>query len=432
MNLVFHAGGSLLLVPLMLASGLPRPAALVGSACFLLHPANVEAVAWISQLKTSSSFFLAMGAMLLQPRRPGAALAVFALALLAKPNAAVILPVVFWLEYAREGRLRIPWLVAWVAVFALFAVVELSAHNRSGVAEARFHDDPFVLFRTMAGLAARYVVLGYTSIGTSAFHQPEPAWSWLDPWWLASIPLLGLLGWRLFTTLRERREEAGWWLFPLVSFAPVSQITPFLFPFADRYLYFMLPGLVGGALLWGRDALGGAARERARTAGLVGLALALGLLSLFAFRSHERAGIWRQAAFVLADAARNYPEGSGASLQRAKAAALVGDADTATAELRHALSRGYNRFEQLLQDPAYAPIRDTAAFQGVVRDAAQMWIDASREWEDPTQIELHRIASAHAVRGENAQAIALLERALEVGGPIDDRVRADLDALRMR
>jgi hypothetical protein len=436
LNLLFHAAGSLLLVPLLLRVGLPRGAALFGSLFFLLHPANVEAVAWISQLKTNSSMFFALAAILLQPSRPAAGLASFALALLAKPNAAVALPVVFWLEWCREGRVRRGWLAAWVLLFAAFAVVEFTAHQRSGVAESAVRGDPAALVRTMAALAARYLVLAYTSWGTSAFHEPEPAWSWLDAWWLASLPALGLLGWRLFVTLRDRELEAAFWLFALVSFGPVSQLFPFLFPFADRYLYFMLPGLICGALLAGRHAFAerfaDGLAEHAPTLRRAAIVAALCVCALFAFRSHERAAIWRSAGFVLADAAKNYPRGVSASLQRAKAAALVGDATAAVAEIRHAMDRGYNRFEQLLQDPGYEPIRQTQAFQGVVRDTAQMWIDASKSWEDPTQIELRRIAAAHAVRGEIDEAVALLRRALLRGGPVDDGVRADLEALGAR
>lgn len=434
LNLLFHAAGSLLLLPLLLRSGLPRPAALFGSLFFLLHPANVEAVAWISQLKTNSALCLALAAILLHPTRPAGALALFGLALLAKPNAAVALPVAFWLEWCREGRVRGRWLFGWSAVFVGFAIVEFTAHQRSGAAEALLQGDPAALLRTMAGLATRYLVLGYTSWGTSAFHEPEPAWSWLDPWWLLSLPCLGVLGWRLFVTLRDRREEAAYWLCALVSFGPVSQVFPFLYPFADRYLYFILPGLIGGAWLAVRDAL---ATPRAqallsgrqvllrRAAVVAGVLVCVG----FAWRSHERAAIWRSAAFVLADAARNYPGGVSASLQRARAAALVGDAERAVAEIRHAMGRGYNRFEQLLQEPAFQAIRQTPGFQAVLRETAQIWIDASKSWDEPTQIELRRIAAAHVVRGEIPEAKALLRRALERGGPLDDGVRADLEAL---
>jgi hypothetical protein len=432
LNLLCHAAGSLLLLPLLAASGVPRAAAALASLFFLLHPANVEAVAWISQLKTNAALALCLAAVLLHPARPGWGFALFALALLAKPNAAVALPLAFWLEWARRGRVRRGWLAAWLLLFAAFAVVELSAHQRSGAAEATLHATPLALARTIAALAMRYLVMGATSWGVSAFHEPEPALAWTDPWWLASLPALALLGWRLLATLRARREEAGWWLAALVSFGPVSQIFPFLYPFADRYLYFILPGLLGGALLAGAELFARVPPGRRVLAARAAAALALAACALFAVRSHERARIWRSPALVQADAAANYPHGVAASLQRAKRAAQANDADLAAAEVRRAIARGYNRFEQLLADPGFATIRDTDAFQAVVRETAQIWIDASAEWEAPTQIELHRIASAHAVRGERDQAVALLRQALAQGGPIDVQIRAELAALGAR
>jgi hypothetical protein len=87
-NVLLHAFGSAMLGLLLRRSGLPPLAAMGGAAFFLLHPANVEAVAWISQLKTTSAFALAVGALLAHPRRPLLGTVLFALALLAKPLAA--------------------------------------------------------------------------------------------------------------------------------------------------------------------------------------------------------------------------------------------------------------------------------------------------------------------------------------------------------
>jgi hypothetical protein len=432
LNLLCHAAGSLLLLPLLVSSGVPRAGAALASVFFLLHPANVEAVAWISQLKTNAALPLCLAAVLAHPARPGWGFTLFALALLFKPNAAVALPLAFWLEWARRGRVRSGWLAAWLLVFAAFAVVELAAHQRSGAAEATLHATPLALVRTIAALAARYLVMGATSWGVSAFHEPEPAHAWTDAWWLVSLPLLALLGWRLLATLRARREEAGYWLAALVSFGPVSQVFPFLYPFADRYLYFILPGLLGGALLAGVDLLARLSPRRRILVARSATGLALVACAAFALRSHERARIWSSPALVQADAAANYPSGVAASLQRAKRAAQANDADVAAAEIRRAIARGYNRFEQLLSDPGFASIRDADPFQAVVRETAQMWIDASAEWDDPTQIELHRVASAHAVRGEREQAVALLRRALARGGPIDAQIRAEIAALGAR
>jgi len=429
LNLCFHAAASLLLLPALRRSELSAGAALLGSALFLLHPANVEAVAWISQLKTSAALTFGLGALLARPRHPVLGAALFALALLSKANAAVVLPVVFWFEWVRTRRVDRVWLSVWLGLFALYALVEFTAHQRAGAAAATLYETPTVLARTIAGLAARYAALGYTGLGTSAFHEPAPAASWVDAWWLASVPLLALLGWRLWSGLRDGREEAGWWLFALVSFGPVSQIFPFLYPFADRYLYFILPGLLGGALCIGRDALGRLGADRRAALGRIGIALGVALAVAFALLARERASIWRSPALILADAAKHYPDGVSANLMRAKAAARLGDAEGAVTAIRSAMGSGYNRFEQLQSDPAFAPIRATPQFRAVLREIARGWIESARHWEDPTQGELRKLASAHAALGDRDEAVALLRRALDRGGPLDAAIRSDLGRL---
>ena len=70
-----------------------------------------------------------------------------------------------------------------------------------------------------------------------------------------SVIAFALLGYRVVATLRARSVEAGFWLLAAASFFPVSQIVPLPFPIADRYLYGILPGLLGGLLLAGAPLL---------------------------------------------------------------------------------------------------------------------------------------------------------------------------------
>jgi hypothetical protein len=428
-NVALHALASLLLVLLLLRSGLLPPVAVAGGTLFLLHPANVEAVAWISQLKSTSSLCLSLAALLAFARRPGLGTLLFTLALLAKATAVFVLPVAVLLAWARREPLPWRWYAASAAVFVAFSAVEFTVHQRSGAAEAALHGTPLTLVRTIAALALRYVVMSATSLGVSAFHEPDPARSWLDPWWLGAAVVLGLLGWRLVWALRGRREEAAWWVWALVSFAPVSQIFPFLYPMADRYLYFILPGLLGGALLAGQEGLERLSPARRtlilRAAGAAALVLAL----VFALRSAERARIWASPALLLQDAAQNYPEGVSAQLLRARRAALAGDGAAAAQALRAAQARGYNRFQQILSDPGLTSVRDHPAVQEVVRDMAAGWIESLLRKPDVTQRELRTVAQAHVVRGELREAEQVLRRALAQGGREDDRIRADLAKL---
>ena len=149
----------------------------------------------------------------------------------------------------------------------------------------------------------------------------------------------------------------------------------------------------------------------------------------FAVRSAERAAIWRSAASLVADAAAHYPEGVSANLLRAKRAAQFGDVAEVAAALRAAARRGYTLFEPLENDPAFAGLREHPEFRAVISEIAEGWIVRGRAREDPTQQELQMIGHAHFARGEKAEAIAALRRALAKGGPRDRQIRADLAAL---
>jgi hypothetical protein len=434
-NVLLHALGSVLLVALFRASGVRRVGAILGGALFLLHPVNVEAVAWISQLKSSACFVLSAATLLAFPASPALATPLFFLALLAKPTASFLLPVAAVLVWVRLSRERTPvrhwvWLGLWTAGFLLLAVAQIEVNRRSGTPDAGLAAEGLARLRTVAAIALRYVVMSATSLGVSAFHEPERTIAASDPWFLAAIPTLALGAVRAFSSLRRRREEAVYWVWAAASFAPVSQIFPFLYPMADRYLYFILPGLLGAVLLALQDLLGTLSPRLRERAPRAGVALGAALCLVFGLRSHARAEIWRTPALLLVDAARNYPEGVAANLLRAKRAAQEGDAKRAVAALRAAQARGYNRFEQLQGDPAYDPIRSDPAFRALVRDVAAWWIARADRLENPTQLELRQRALAHLARGENADAVAWLKAALARGGPIDARIRGELEEVR--
>ena len=433
-NVVLHALASALLALLFLRQGIPRAAALLGGACFLVHPANVEAVAWISQLKSSASLVLSLCALLAWPSLPRLGALCFAAALLAKATAAAVLPAALCFEWSETGKVRWGRAGACAALLLAFAAVELATHQRTGAAEAEL--PPLVLARTIAALGLRYLAMAATSLGVSAFHEPEPARSALDPWWLASLPVAALLAWRVVVVARRRSPELGFWVLALASFAPVSQLFPFLYPMADRYLYFILPGLLGAGLLAAQEGtvrLAARAREPVRVLrGLRRAGVVLGALAcaVFAARAHERAGIWRSSALLYADAAAHYPDGTVASLLRAKRAALAGDADAALPELSRAVARGYNRFDQLEADAAWDGVRGDPRVRALVREVAARWIESGRRKANPTQTELRAIAQAHVAREEYAEAARGYEAAVAAGGPDSAAIRAELDAVR--
>ena len=115
-NVLVHLLNTGLLLALLRQNRVPWVLAAAGAALFLVHPANVEAVAWISQLKSSLATALGLAALLAHPRIPLLGAALFVLALLTKPTALAFLAflVVWCLQEARAGRpAQWGWLGAW-------------------------------------------------------------------------------------------------------------------------------------------------------------------------------------------------------------------------------------------------------------------------------------------------------------------------------
>ena len=425
-NVVLHALGSALLAAVFVRAGLSRVIGIGAALVFLVHPANVESVAWISQAKTPAAFALSMAALLAHPRRPALGTLLFGLALLAKPTAAFALPVAALLDWTRERRIAFAWLGAWATLLAGYAVAEFATHQRSGAAEP-IADDAVVRLRSSVAIGARYFWMAATSLGVSTFHEPSPVRSWTDPVWLAGAVAIAAIVARSVVVLRRRSAEIAFWVWAGASFFPVSQLFPFLYPMADRYLYFILPGLLGGVLFAWRDGVAGSAPAWLSRAAALG---AVALVLVFASHSFARAGIWASPARVLADSAAHYPEGRGASVLEARRAALRGDPDTALVALRRAWELGFNRFEQLQSDPALASLRGDPRFDALVGEVAGWWVQRLSAKQDPTQLELRTLAIAHLARHERAEAIAALARAIATGGPLDDQLRTELAQVR--
>lgn len=433
-NVLIHSLNSVLLVALLMRSGVPPWAAVLGGAFFAFHPANVEAVAWISQLKTNAALALSLLALLCFARRSLLATLCFALALLTKASAAFALPMAAGSIWARGFAARDRawlWLGVWVLVFAVYAIPQFASFGHIGSVHVEAFDDPTVRLRTVAAVGSRYLAMAVSSLGVAAFQEPPPVRSWLDPWWLVALPLGMALALRLFVSLRARSEEAAWWLGAAAAFVPVSQVFPFLIPFADRYLYFILPGLIGASLLCCVELMGRLTPGASRVAGGVAAVAVAAIVSIgFVARSHERAKLWRNETLLLVDAAAHYPDGGTAHYLRARSAAQRGDPEATVESLRIAAERGIDRFETIERDPGFAPVRTSAAFRELVKELAARQIESASARTSATQPELLALARAHLARGESEAAERALEGALQRGGPYDTVVRRELARLQ--
>ncbi|HTF35315.1 MAG TPA: hypothetical protein VK714_16650 [Myxococcota bacterium] len=437
LNVVLHAGVAVLLVPVFCRAGVAGAAAVFGALFFLLHPANAEVVAWIAQLKTILCLGFGTAALLMHPRRPALAALFFVLGVLSKATAAFALPVALFLSWR---GLRTPagppprwaWLGVWALAFSLYCAPQLFAFERLGEAGHTRSLDLLVHLRSMVAIIGRYLLMAATSWGVSAFQNPAPATSWLDPWWLGSLVVGVLLAACAVASIVRGRPEGGFWLWAGAGYAPVSQLFPFLYPTADRYLYVVLPGLLGVALLSGStlaNRVSGDPVHRA-TRSRVAAALAMTILAVFAWRSFERAKVFRTNLGLELDSARHFPDGLSAAMLRARRAAQEDDVDGTVTAIRRARELGFDDYAQLDEDPGFASVRHDPRFRTAVAEVAGAWIEIARARGYATQLELRALAKAHAARAEWPEAVSVLERAAATPGPVGSSVRAELAQAR--
>jgi len=434
-NVLLHALVGVLLVGFFRRMGIATGIALALGAVFLVHPVNVEAVAWISQLKTTSAMALMLIALALQPRRSLAALGCFSLALLAKPTAAVALPVAFLLQVQRlrasqpgDGAVEwfadrnLRWLVSWAGVFVVFAVVEFSAFFETAGSTQPVYSELDVRLRTIFAVALRYLAMSLTGTGLAVFHDPPGVISWLDPWFIGGVGWVGFVVWRCAVSWKARTLEIACWAFTVVSFVPISGGIPLPHAIADRYLYFMLPGLLGAL------GLAASAHWADRVPKAVAIASAIAILVLGVLANRQTT-LWQSAEKLLSHSEARYPDGKVAVLRGARRSALSGDVDGCVASLRKVMARGYDRLDTLVSDPAYRALRGRPEFDAIIDELALRLIVRGDPDRDPSQADLRVRGQAQFVMGDVVAARHSLELAIEAGGPYTEQIEAELEQL---
>jgi len=438
-NAVAHALACWLLALLLRQTGLPGVAAGLGGAFVLVHPALVEAIAWMSQIWNALGLAFGTGALLAQRRRPALACALFVLALLTRPTAVSFLPVALLREWSWRRSAAAPaparralWLAAWMLALLAVGVAELSTFHESGAAARLLpYPDAAAKARTLVADFGRYLAMAATGFGVSAFQEPRVARSWLDPWWLFGLAAGVLIAVRSGLCLLRGREEAAWWAWAVAAFVPISQIFPFLYPTADRYLYFILPGLVGAVLLAGRElASRGLAAAQLQLAARLATAGALAALLALALTSHSRAAIWTSEDNVHRDAARHFPHGVLANLQAARRAGSQGDIDGAVEALEACRARGWDYYSILLTDKAFEPVRNAPAFQALIGRFADDLIEVEAHRARKTQLDWLNLGQAYELRKRWDEAAAAFEQGIALGGPIDAMLKLELARVR--
>jgi tetratricopeptide (TPR) repeat protein len=257
-NVALHATAALLAIAIL--RRLSLPGAWLAGFVFALHPVSVEAVAWMSEQKSTLSavFYLCSALAYLHfdrtRRRRGYLLAtgLFALALLTKTVTATLpaaLLVVLWwkrgrLDWRRDGLPLLPWLALGGSAGVFTAWMERTSIGAQGPDFALTLAGRFLL----AGRALWFYAGKLLWPVNLTFTYPRWTldarewWQWLFP---AGAAALGIALWLVARS--HRGPLAGFLffagtLFPVLGFLNVY---PFLFSFvADHFQYLASLGIV--------------------------------------------------------------------------------------------------------------------------------------------------------------------------------------------
>jgi tetratricopeptide (TPR) repeat protein len=320
-NVLLHVVNGCIFYALLGRVGLSRVGAAVAAAVFLVHPVQVESVAWISERKNllCMTFTLLALHAFLAYRAPAArrraasyvtALVAAAAALLTKAVAVIVAPMIVLLDLCYvEGSARRRQVLDKVPFFAAAALLVgmTLASQRSAIAEGQavFEMNGRTTLFTMVPVVARYVGMLFWPSQLSAMYTPTVRAS-PDPTFWASLTLvvgLAVGGGMLWT----RGRKAFFWLASFfVGLAPVLHVVPLPTLMNDRYLYFPMLGAA---------ALVGIAAEEAANRGALARRLVLAVMAAcvlaLATAAHLRSEVWRDDVTLWRDTTEKAP---GASL----------------------------------------------------------------------------------------------------------------------
>jgi tetratricopeptide (TPR) repeat protein len=306
-NTLLHGfAASLLILGLVPLLGKLRPkaskrdnqlAALAVGLLFLLHPVNVESVAWISSRKYGLlAIFSAWALWAHGYQRPRQMIVAIILAALSSPFGVALAPALLLAHFCGDRNWRHRPLIITSAVLVVFFAWLLVFNEPADAGPVK---ERRVTLATLFAVPADYAKILAWPLALNNRYLDRPASSFANPRVL--LVLLGGIALIGFTVceLRNGRYLAlfcvGW---TLLWWLPVSNLVPISTRMADRYLY--LPGI---GIFLGLVCLSQARVPRQPLhIAISAILLICGGLSL------RRAAVWKSSESLWADSLRSQPE----------------------------------------------------------------------------------------------------------------------------
>lgn len=419
-NLLLHVGCCLLVLLLLLRLGLSRMAALLGALLFLVHPMNVEGVAWVSARKDLLCAFCFLASVLAYLRwREGRAwmwmgwaLLLFLLALLSKVTAIMLPAIIVLIEWKQGGweavRAKGKVMLPFVILAIMFLVIGIVGKTRN-VSEV-------TLLETMllAGKSTVFHLWSYLApFSLSLLYQQHTPITIMSPEFFLPLVFVGFCAGLILFLLRRTPTVAramvfaALWYFLLLlpSFANFSKAGTIYYA-SDRYMYLAQLGIIFFAGL-GMDGVWAMWRKHSswvRVAAVIPVAVLLGCAVL----SFQRSQVWANSETLFLDTLVANPLSADMHYNLGAEYVRKGEGEKAERALRESsrlrpnFGKPHNALGTLLRE------------RGDIAGAESEYRAAMTDFSSPSQRAqaMNNIGSIYIDTGKIDDAIAILEEAV--------------------
>lgn len=470
-NILLHALNGYLLYLLVKRVSSAFYPSILSAILFVVHPAQVESVVWMSQRKNLlAMFFFLLSIQFYLSYRDHVArnralfytlsLLFFVCALLAK-SVAVVLPV--WLVLyeicicnegiSRALKNKIPFIVMAFTIAMLAMMSQSEVHGGGG--RTSFHGgSPYATFMTMMPVFVSYLRIIIFPAGLSGVYVPDIKTS-LDSEVAAAGVIMLLLVFFARLIYSRDRKLFFWYAVGAISILPVSQVVPIVTIMNDRYLYFPMAG-VAPFIVLGALKLLPADRGHLRYAAA---GLLVFMLAVAGVMAAERGLVWKDSVSLWKDALRTNPKNNvakyylanvysetgelnklGQLLQEllaaepdsAKTHELLGHYYYKSGELQHA-GNSYKRALELNRNlsGSYFCLGNIYLGRNDLKSAEDHFSKAVKLGPMTPDLS-YSIACLESLKGELPQALGYLDNAFKLGfrGCSAVRINQELEPLR--